>query len=67
MSITELRSALHALPRSDKFLLVQELLAELAQEETVKPIEYPIWSPYDAHEAAAVLSRVLEAEKAKTP
>ena len=67
MSITALRSALHALPRSDKFLLVQELLAELAQEESTRPVEFPIWSPYDAHEAAAVLFGVLEAEKAKTP
>lgn len=64
MSLTELRSAVRALPRRDKFLLVQELIAELALEESVAAIEYPIWSPYDAHAAAAVLLQVLEQEKA---
>ena len=62
MSIT----ALHALPRSDKFLLVQELLAELAEEEAIRPVEYPIYSPLDAHAAVATLFRVLEEEKART-
>jgi hypothetical protein len=66
MSITELRSAAHALPRRDKFLLAQQLLAELAEEEAVSPIEHPIFSPLEAHAAAAVLSRVLEEEKART-
>lgn len=66
MSITELRSAAHALPRRDKFLLVQELLAELAEGEAARPIEYPVFSPLDAYAAAAVLSRVLEEEKART-
>jgi hypothetical protein len=43
---------------------VQELIAELAQEENIPPIEYPIWSPYDAHGAAATLLQLLEQEKA---
>ena len=66
MSITELRSAAKTLPRQDKFLLVQELLAELAEEEAIKPIEYPIYTPLDAHSAVATLFRVLEEEKART-
>jgi hypothetical protein len=62
MSITELRSTAHALPRRDKFLLVQELLSELAEEEAVEPIEYPVFSPLEAYDAAAILSRLLEEE-----
>ena len=67
MSLTELRPAVRALPRRDKFLLVQELIAELAQEEGVTLIEYPGWSPYDAHDAAATLQQLLEQEKANRP
>ena len=55
MSLADLRPSLRALPRRDKFLLVQELIAELAQEEGVTEIEYLVWSPYDAHDAAATL------------
>ncbi len=67
MSLTELRPAVRALPRCEKFLLVQELIAELAQEEGVTPIEYPVWSPYDAHAAATTLLKLLEQEKASNP
>jgi hypothetical protein len=67
MSLTELRPAVQALPRRDKFLLVQELIAELAQEEDIIPTEYQVWSPYDAHDAAAIMLRLLEQEKASAP
>ncbi len=67
MSLTELRPAGRALPRRDKYVLVQELIAELAQEEGVATIEYPIWSPYDAHAAAATLLQLLEQEKPSAP
>ena len=67
MTLNELRPVVHALPRQDKFMLVQELIAELADSEPTRPIEYPIWSPYDAHAAAAVMLEVLEREKAKNP
>jgi hypothetical protein len=67
MSLTELRPAVRVLPRRDKFLLVQELIAELAQEEGVNAIEYPVWSPYDAHQPAAALLRLLERDKASAP
>ena len=49
MSLTKLRSAVRALPRRDKFLLVQELIVELAQEEGTTAIENPVWPPFDAH------------------
>ncbi len=67
MSLIELRPAVQALPRREKFLLVQELIAELAQEEDVTPTEYQVWSPYDAHDAAAIMLRLLEQEKASAP
>ena len=67
MSLTELRLSVRALPRRDKFLLVQELIAELAQDESVPATEYPVWSPYDAHAAAATLLQLLEQEKASAP
>ena len=66
MSLTELLPSVHALPRNDKFRLVQELIADLAQEENdaaEAEAEYPVWSPYDAHEAAATLLQLLEQDK----
>ena len=66
MSLAELLPSVQALPRSDKFRLVQELIAELAQEEGLTEGEYPIWSPYDAYEAAATLMQLLEEDKAET-
>jgi hypothetical protein len=66
MSLAELLPAVQALPRKDKFRLVQELIAELAQEEGLAEGEYPVWSPYDAHEAAATLLQLLEQDKAQS-
>lgn len=65
MSLAELLPSIQALPRSDKFRLVQELITELAQEEGLAEGEYPIWSPYDAHEAAVTLLQLLEQDKAE--
>lgn len=67
MSVAELLPTVQALPRQEKFWLMQELLHELAQEEGLPEGEYPIWSPYEAHEAAATLMRMLEEEKGQTP
>ncbi len=67
MSLTELRPAVRALPRRDKYLLIQELIAELAQEEGAIAVEYPVWSPYDAHDAAATLQQLLEQERTSAP
>jgi hypothetical protein len=65
VSLTELLPAIHNLPRPDKYRLVQELIADLAQEEGLAAGEYPVWFPYEAHEAAATLMQMLEQEKAK--
>ena len=64
MKLDELFPALHELPRADKFRAVQFLTAELAQGEggLLPGAEYPVWSPYEAHEAAATLAQYLRDE-----
>ncbi|WP_228056403.1 hypothetical protein [Microcoleus sp. LEGE 07076] len=45
---------------------MQLLISELAQKETdlIKPDRaYPVWSPYDAVEAADTMLKVLQAAK----
>jgi hypothetical protein len=65
MSLSELLPSIHMLPRRDKFRLVQKLIVKLAQEEGLAAGEYPVWSPHDAHEAAAILLQMLEQDKAQ--
>ncbi len=59
MSLQELIPALRELPRVEKLRLVQFLVNELAREAELTPLqphaEYPVWSPYDASEAAETL------------
>jgi hypothetical protein len=68
MSLNELLPTVEELPRADKLRLMQWLAAQLAKEEGVPllspDVEYPVWSPYDAHQAAATLAAFLEQEKA---
>lgn len=55
MVSAELLNTLHTLSRTDKLYIMQVLISELAQEETnlIKPDQsYPVWSPYDAFDAA---------------
>jgi hypothetical protein len=59
---------LKELSRSDKFYIIQMLITELAQQETdlIKPNQnYPVWSPYDAVEAADTMLKVLQDIKAQ--
>ncbi len=68
MVSSELISTLRELSRSDKFHIIQILISELAQQETdlIKPDQsYPVWSPYDAVEAADRMLKVLQAAKAQ--
>ncbi len=68
MTIADLLPGIQDLPRADKLRLVQFLVAELAKEEGVSmregDVSYPIWTPYDAFEAAETLLSALEADKA---
>jgi hypothetical protein len=62
MVSSELISTLRELSRSDKFYIMQLLISELAQQETdlIKPGQaYPVWSPYEAHEAAQTMLTAL--------
>jgi hypothetical protein len=56
MSLSELLPKLHALPRPEKWQVIQLLVADLSREEGMPAIEpdhpYPIWSPYHAFDAA---------------
>lgn len=65
MVSTELVEQLRKLNRVDKLMVIQLLAAELANEETnlIKSgASYPIWSPYDAVEAANIMLEALNAE-----
>ncbi|MBV9386036.1 MAG: hypothetical protein JOZ78_06380 [Chroococcidiopsidaceae cyanobacterium CP_BM_ER_R8_30] len=66
MVSSELISTLRELSRADKFYVMQVLISELAQQEMdlIKPNQaYPVWSPYDATEAADTMLKVLQAAK----
>ncbi len=69
MSIAELAPSIRDLPRADKLQLMQMLVVQLAEEDGVPLLtpqaEYPIWTPLNAFDAAATLSEMLEAYKAK--
>jgi hypothetical protein len=63
MSINELLPILQELPRSDKLRLIQFLAVELAKEDNIALLdadhEYPVWSPYNAIDAADTLLELL--------
>ena len=68
MTLSQLLPSVQELPHADKLQLMQWLATQLANEEGVALLSseetYPIWSPHDSYEAAAVLSNFLETEKA---
>jgi len=62
----ELLNTLQSLNRVDKLYVIQVLVSELAQQECdlIKQEQsYPIWSPYDAFEAANTMLEALQADK----
>ena len=67
MSLAELVPEVRALPHDDKVRLAHLLITELAREgsglrEGVEAA-FPVWTPYDAFEAAHKLSKALAQEK----
>ena len=66
MEVVELLAQLRQLNRADKLYVMQFLASELANEQA-DPIEqdlnYPVWSAYDAYEAADKMLHVLETTK----
>jgi hypothetical protein len=63
MSLSELLPAVKALPRDEKVLLVHQLIDDLAREPSIPAGEYPVWSPYDSHDAATTLMEMLANDK----
>jgi hypothetical protein len=67
MTVVELLPQLQALSRVEKLRAVQFLIGEIAREEAISPFatgaSYPIWSPYDASEAALTLQDLLEQDQ----
>jgi hypothetical protein len=58
MAIRDLMPALRELDCADKLRVLQFLIQELAREEgalLAPDTEYPVWTPYDAFDAAATL------------
>jgi len=68
MSLVDLLPTVRALPRADKLRLMHLLIAELAREEGIPLVEeqgsYPIWTPYNAFDAAATLWQALDQKTA---
>ena len=68
MNIIELLPQLRKLKRADKLYIMQFLVSELAQEESdlLRPdLSYPVWSPYDATEAANTRLKALRKSEEK--
>lgn len=64
----DLLPTLRSLSRADKIRAIQLLATDLAREEEIPSLEagasFPIWTPFDAFEAAATLFEELK--KAET-
>lgn len=64
--LLDLMPRLQELRRLEKLYVIQFLVSELAQEESqlIRPdLSYPIWSPYEAFDAASVMLNALAEEK----
>jgi len=70
MSLVELLTTARTLCRADRIRLVQYLIADLAHEEGILPLEegtaYPIWTPLHSFEAAATMLEALGKQNAET-
>jgi hypothetical protein len=66
MSFTELVPALQTLPRADKLKVIELLVTDLTRAEGIElqpGAAYPIWTPYEAYDAAQVLLELLDRER----
>jgi hypothetical protein len=63
MSLAELIPLVNNLSRSDKLSLFKLLAAQVPDAELqviFSAPEYPVWSPYDATEAANILTQMIQ-------
>jgi hypothetical protein len=68
MSLSDLLPSLEALPRAEKLQAIRFLTEKLMEEDKLLAYfqpggSYPVWSPYDSYEAAAVIHRMLESDE----
>ena len=67
MLIGELLPKIQQLSRADKLRVMQFLASSLAEEEGITELKsdttYRIWSPYNSHDAAHKLAKLLEEEQ----
>lgn len=64
MSAAELVPLIDALPRLEKFQLLQFLVSSIAKEENITPLDpaitYPLWTPYNTPpETTKALTKML--------
>jgi hypothetical protein len=63
MALSDPLNILQELNRADKLYVVQILISELVQQETdllKSGLPYPVWSPYEAFDAANTVLEVLQ-------
>jgi hypothetical protein len=63
MSLAELISLVNNLNQSDKLSLFKLLAVQIPDAELqviFSASEYPVWSPYDATEAATILMQMIQ-------
>jgi hypothetical protein len=66
MSLAELIPLVNNLSQSDKLSLFKLLAAQIPDAElqvVFSASEYPIWSPYDAAEAANILMQMIQDDR----
>ena len=67
MSLAELMPALQNLPRNEKLEVIRFLASDLTRQEGIDCLQsgasYPIWTPFDAFDAAKSLQRVLDQDR----
>ncbi|AFZ00242.1 hypothetical protein [Calothrix sp. PCC 6303] len=66
MSLTDLIPLVNNLNQSDKLSLFKLLAAQIPHAELqviFSASEYPIWSPYDATEAANILMQMIQDDR----
>jgi hypothetical protein len=68
MSLAELMPALEKLPRDDKLEVIRLLISDLTRHEGIDLLQsgasYPIWTPFDAYDAARSLQQLLDQDRA---
>jgi len=64
MSLADLMPVLQKLPREDKLDVIRLLVSDLTRQDGIDLLQsgasYPIWTPFDAYDAAKSLQHLLD-------